>query len=137
MNKFFSLLILSIGLMLFQNGLAKCKNVYTIGAYDEAFKNHKMVLKLGPLPASDVPPILPKSFLEKDGSYAGGEAFCSIETACEAFRYQIKTGVLPKAATWHIYMLDADWNHDTYLLHPNDYRLKHSAKVLKLVHEKC
>ena len=137
MKNYIIFTLLSITFTFSMNSLAKCKEVFTIGAYDEAFKNHITVTKLGPLPASEVPPVLPKSFLEKDGSYGGGEAFCTIEQACRALESQLNKGVLPKTETWHIYILDADWNHDTYKLHSNDFRINRSVKVLNLAREKC
>lgn len=124
-------------LTLSSSNFAACKNVYTIGAYDEAFANHAVITKLGPLATKDVPSTIPKSFLEKDGSYGGGEAFCKIKDACHALVHQLDTGVLPASEKWHIYLLDADWNRDTYKLHQDDYRITHSVKVLKLVKEKC
>ncbi len=114
-----------------------CNKVYTIGAYDEAFSKNTIVTKLGPMAAADVPPIIPKAFLEKDGSYGGGEAFCTIKQACHALKKQLASGVLPKNEHWHIYLLDADWNQDTYKLHTNDFRIKHPVKVLKPVRENC
>ncbi|VVC75831.1 hypothetical protein AQUSIP_11280 [Aquicella siphonis] len=117
--------------------MAVCKNVYTIGAYDKVFSNHAEVIKLGPLIAKDAPSTVPKSFLEADGSYGGGEAFCTIQAACDILMRQVESGVLPASENWHIYLLDADWDHDTYQLHPNDLRINRSVKVLKLVREKC
>jgi len=127
-----------LNLTFFSNVWANnCDKVYTIGAYDEAFSKQANVTKLGPIAAADVPPTIPKSFLEKDGSYGGGEALCTIKQACHALKKQLASGVLPKSETWHIYLLDADWNRDTYKLHANDFRIKHSAKVLKLVRKNC
>lgn len=137
MKNYIILALLNFGFIVSMDSSAKCKDVYTIGAYDEAFKNHLTVTKLGPLPASEVPPALPKSFLEKDGSYGGGEAFCTIEKACHVLEHQLNAGVLPKTESWHIYVLDADWNRDTYKLHSNDYRINYSVKVLNLVRERC
>lgn len=117
--------------------LAHCKLVYTIGAYDEAFSRHANIEKLGPLPTANVPSILLKSFLEKDGSYGGGEAFCTISEACQRLAQQITLGVLPKTEHWHVYLLDADWNKDVYKLHANDFRIKHPAKVLKIIRKNC
>ncbi|KTD32166.1 hypothetical protein Lnau_3077 [Legionella nautarum] len=131
----FAVLILTFIISI--NCSATCKKVYTIGAYDEAFKNHITVTKLGPLSASEVPATLPKSFLEKDGSYGGGETFCSIEEACYALKSQLASGVLPKTEAWHIYILDAVWSYDTYELHTNDYRLNRPVKVLQSVRESC
>lgn len=116
---------------------AECSHVYTIGAYDSAFKNNFSVTKLGPLTAKDVPPILPKTFLEQDGSYAGGEAFCSIKKACLALNTQLANGILPATEHWHIYLLNAEWKSDTYQLRTQDHRLNKSVKVLKLTREKC
>ncbi|WP_370569541.1 hypothetical protein [Legionella sp. MW5194] len=36
-----------------------------------------------------------------------------------------------------MYLLQAVWDNDTYLLHPNDYRLKHPVKVVALVKKEC
>lgn len=115
----------------------QCEQVYTIGAYDDAFSQGKPVIKLGPLSATEVPPVLPKSFLEKDGSYAGGEAFCSVKQATDALQEQLASGVLPANERWHIYVLDAHWDRDIYQLKLNDFRLKHSVNVLKLAIEEC
>ena len=114
-----------------------CNKVNTIGAYDEVFSKHAAVTKLGPIAAPDVPPIIPKSFLEKDGSYGGGEAFCTIKQACNALKKQLASGVLLKNENWHIYLLDADWSRDTYKLNTNDFRIKHPVKVLKLAKKNC
>lgn len=107
--------------------------VYTIGAYEEAFAQGKTVTKLGPLSAANVPPVFPKSFLEKDGSYAGGEVFDSIERALATLKEQLSSEILPKELNWHIYLLEADFQKDTYELHPNDFRIKHTVNVLKRV----
>lgn len=124
--------------MFFSNVWANnCNKVYTIGAYDGSFSKHAAVTKLGPIAAANVPVVIPKSFLEKDGSYGGGEAFCTIKQACHALKKQVASGVLLKNEHWHIYLLDADWNRDTYKLHPNDFRIKHPVKVLKIVKENC
>lgn len=116
---------------------SNCKYVYTIGAYDEAFSKHVAVTKLGPIPAADVPLELPKSFLEKDGSYGGGEAFCTIKQACRKLKKQLTAGILPKNLNWHIYLLAVDWNRDTYKLNTNDFRIMRSSEVLKLVRKNC
>ena len=137
MKTFLNMLIIIAALLGSVQCFAKCKSVYTIGAYDEAFKSHLTVTKLGPLAASEVPPALPKSFLEKDGSYGGGEAFCTRKKACITLIHQLDTGKLPDTENWHIYILDADWNRDTYKLHANDFRINHAVTVLKLVREKC
>ncbi len=135
-KKYFLLFILLLAASL--NGTAaNCKQVYTIGAYDEAFAKHATVAKLGPIPATDIPPTFPKSFLEQDGSYGGGEAFCSIKQACHTLKQQIASGLLPKTENWHIYLLDADWHKDIYELYPNDFRIKHSVSVLKMVKKNC
>ncbi|OGT37391.1 MAG: hypothetical protein A3F12_06440 [Gammaproteobacteria bacterium RIFCSPHIGHO2_12_FULL_38_14] len=112
-------------------------SIYTIGAYDEAFSKHETVIKLGPIAATEVPPTIPKSFLEKDGSYGGGEAFCTIKQACHGLKNQLASGKLPKNESWHIYILDANWNEDTYQLHANDFRIKRPLKVIKLIRENC
>ncbi len=134
----FSTSVIMLTLMLFSKVWASnCNHVYTIGAYDEAFSKHATITKLGPIAAADVPPTIPKSFLEKDGSYGGGEALCTIKQACRVLKKQLATGELPKNENWHIYLLDADWNRDTYKLHANNFRIKHLVKVLKLVRENC
>lgn len=114
-----------------------CKYIYTIGAYDEVFANNATVTKLGPISATEVPPTIPKSFLEKNGSYGGGAAFCTIAQSCRALKKQLASGVLPRNENWHIYILDADWKRATYKLHSNDFRIKHAVKVLKLVRDHC
>lgn len=129
--------LLIIALLFSSTCMAECTHVYTIGAYDQAFKQHQKVSKLGPLSASEVPPTLPKTFLEKNGSYAGGEAFRTISSACQALNYQAKVGILPNNEAWHIYKLDADWYADTYKLRANDVRLKRTVNVLKLVRKDC
>lgn len=132
----FGLFILNLTLPI--NTIASsCNHVYTIGAYDEAFAKHATVAKLGPMAAVDVPPIIPKSFLEKDGSYGGGEALCTIKAACTLLNKQLASGQLPQNQSWHIYLLYAEWKRDTYKLHANDFRIKHTVKVLKLVKEDC
>lgn len=136
-----SLLLLGIftmNLLLSVNAVAEhSRHVYTIGAYDEAFAKHAIVTKLGPLPADQVSAVIPKSFLEKDGRYGGGEAFCTIQQACRALKKQLASGVLPKNMSWHIYLLNANWDQDTYLLHPQDFRIKHALIVLKQVKHSC
>ncbi|KTD49923.1 hypothetical protein Lrub_0365 [Legionella rubrilucens] len=126
-----------MGLMSFNAWAGDCSQVYTIGAYDEAFENHAVVSKLGAIPASEVPPAIPPSFLENDGSYGGGEATCSIAEACQLLKTQLASGLLDSKENWHIYLLEAVWGKDTYLLHPNDYRLKHPVKVVALVKKDC
>ena len=111
--------------------------VYTVGAYDYALVKQGGVLKLGPLPHSEVPPQLPKTFLEKDGSYGGGEAFKTVHDACSDLKKQISSGKLPASINWHIYLLKAKWRVDTYELHPNDFRIKHSVIVLRKVKSAC
>lgn len=113
------------------------KYVYTIGAYDDAFSQRALVTKSGPIPAADISSPIPQSFLEKDGSYGGGEAFYSINQACRALKRQLASRIFSKNENWHIYLLDANWNRDTYKLHPNDFRIKNPVKVLKLVQENC
>ncbi|OAI47104.1 hypothetical protein AYO45_01615 [Gammaproteobacteria bacterium SCGC AG-212-F23] len=137
MKKYIILLLLSIIFTLSINSLAKNNAVYTIGAYDEAFKTHNPVTKFGPVTASEIPPTLPKTFLEKDGNYGGGEAFRTIKAACDALKHQLTNGILPNTYAWHIYLLDANWKPGTYQLHPNDYRIKQTVRVLKLVKETC
>ncbi|MDI9818798.1 MULTISPECIES: DVU_2496 family lipoprotein [unclassified Legionella] len=137
MEKFnFFLFILNL-IVSFNSIAGNCKHVYTLGAYDEAFSKHMTITKLGPIAAVNVPPMIPKSFLEKDGSYGGGEALCTVKQACRALKKQLVSGELPKNENWHIYLLDADWNRDTYKLHADDFRIKHPVKVLKLVRENC
>ena len=137
MKKYLLSSIILISFSLGGIAYANCKHVYTIGAYDEVFAKHASITKLGPLPASEIPPGLPKSFLEKDGSYAGGEAFCTIKQACRILKQQVSSGVLPNTENWHIYILDAGWNQDTYKLRLNNFRIKHPVKVLKLVKQNC
>lgn len=112
---------------------ANCKKVYTIGAYDEGFAKKALVTKLGPIPANKISPNIPPSFLEKNGSYGGGEAFCTINAAREALQKQLKSGILPKNIDWHIYLLEANWQRDVYKLHDNDFRIRHAVKVLQKV----
>ncbi|ASQ47073.1 DVU_2496 family lipoprotein [Legionella clemsonensis] len=138
MNKwlFWTLLLIS-SLCSAAGWASQRQNVYTIGAYDDAFKQRAAVMKLGPLPANEVPPVIPQSFLESDGSYGGGEVTRTISQACQLLKKQLNTGILPHEENWHIYLLEADWNKDTYQLHSNDYRLKHPVRVLKLVKKEC
>lgn len=116
---------------------SSCTKIYTIDAYDAAFKQHAIVKKLGPIPASQVPSAIPKSFLENGGSYGGGEVRCTISEACQLLSTQLASGLLANNENWHIYRLDGNWDNDTYQLHPNDYRIKHPMVVLELVKEKC
>lgn len=116
---------------------AQCKKVYAVGAYDKAFSKHATVTKLGPLSAAQVPKSIPREFLEKDGSYGGGGAYCSIEAACLGMQHEVQSGVLAKDEVWHVYLLDAEWGKDVYELHPNDFRIKHSVRVLKRVKSSC
>ncbi|KTD07255.1 DVU_2496 family lipoprotein [Legionella jamestowniensis] len=133
----FGILLLASNLCSAKVWVNQCQKVYTIGAYDEAFKQQVVVMKLGPLPANKVPPAIPQSFLEADGSYGGGEGTCTITQACQLLKEQLDSGILPSDENWHIYQLEADWEKDIYQLHPNDYRLKHPVRVLKLVKSKC
>jgi hypothetical protein len=94
--KNYFVLVLCACLIVSMDSIAKCKSIYTIGAYDEVFAKHATVTKLGPLSAADVPPTLPKSFLENDGSYGGGEAFCTIEKACRALIYILNASSVHK-----------------------------------------
>lgn len=109
--------------------------VYTIGAYEEAFARNQKVKKLGPLLVAEIPSAFPASFLEKDGSYGGGEVFDSIEKALAVLEQKLLAEVLPKTENWHIYLLEADWSSDIYELHPNDFRVKHTVDVLHRVDE--
>jgi hypothetical protein len=51
--------------------------------------------------------------------------------------YDLASGKLPATEDWHIYLLNANWGQDVYELHPNDFRISHTAKVLKLVKKSC
>lgn len=137
MKKYFPKIIATVLLILSNNVHAACKLVYTIGAYDEPFAKRAEISKLGPLLASDIPAVLPKSFLENDGSYGGGEAFCTIRQACIMLKQQLASGILPPTESWHIYLLDASWEKDIYELHPKDFRIKHNVKVIKLIQKNC
>jgi len=107
--------------------------VYTIGAYEECLKNNAEVHKFGPMHANEVPEWMPKSFLEKDGSYGGGEVFRTIKEAQLTLEKQICSKMLPEGMDFYIYLLEADWTRDVCELHPNDFRLKTTVLVLKKV----
>ncbi len=127
-----ALIFLSTGLTI--HCYAQCDNVYTIGDYDNSLIANGMVIKLGPENAQEVTDNFPKSFLESDGTYGGGEAFCSIERACEVM-FQLKNnGTLPYDGNWRIYLLQARWDKDVYQLKNDDYRINKPVKVLQEVH---
>lgn len=114
---------------------SRCSRVYTIGDvnYDKALESGKPSIKLGVIPAGQVPPIFPKSFLEADGSYGGGVVYCSIEGAKQGLNNLLEKNILPKEMEWHIYELEATWETDVYKLKVNDFRLKKTSKVKKRV----
>ncbi|WP_058525763.1 DVU_2496 family lipoprotein [Legionella erythra] len=111
--------------------------VYTIGAYDDAFAKQLAVMKLGPIAASEVPSVIPASFLEQDKSYAGGEAFPTIDEACAALKSQLAENKLPADEHWHVYLLEPHWGQDTYALRTNDVRISHPVRVIKMVKGVC
>ncbi len=127
-----TLAVLCVGFTL--HGHAQCEDVYTIGDYDNSLIANGMVLKLGPVDAQEVPDVFPKSFLESNGGYGGGEAFCTIEKACEVQQQLINNGTLPNDGHWKIYLLQARWDKDVYLLKNGDYRINKPVKVLQEVH---
>jgi hypothetical protein len=112
-----------------------CSEVYTVGevSYDQALADGKPIMKLGPIPAGNVPPIFPKSFLEPDGSYGGGIVYQSVENAKDGLAALLKNGTLPAGLEWHIYQLDAEWENDVYELKKGDYRLKKPCPVEKRI----
>ena len=136
------LFVVSTLIVLFASCLAlanqqqgKCSGVYTIGevSYDKSLERGNPIVKLGPIPADQVPPVFPKSFLESDGSYAGGMVYCSPEEAATGLTELLDNGILPKDMEWHIYELDANWETDVYLLKKGDYRLQKPSRVKKRV----
>lgn len=112
-----------------------CSEVYTVGevSYDQALADGKSIMKLGPIPAGNVPPVFPKSFLESDGSYGGGIVYKSVEDAKDGLAASLKNGTLPAGLEWHIYQLDAEWENDVYELKKDDYRLKQPCPVEKRI----
>lgn len=136
------LLVISVLLVLSFSSLAlasqqqgECSGVYTIGevSYDKSLENGNPSIKLGPISVDQVPPFFPKSFLEPDGSYAGGVVYCSPEEAAMGLNKLLGKGILPNEMEWHIYELDANWKTDVYLLKKGDYRLQKPSKVKKRV----
>jgi len=133
MRSIFFMMVMSFSSTIF----AQANAVYTFGAYDDPFSKQATVLKLGPLPTSEIPSEFPRRFLEADGSYGGGEAFQSIADACRGLQEFAAVGRLPAGNHWHIYLTDAMWGSDTYELRPRDFRLSHTATVLQIVKEQC
>lgn len=130
------LLVLSFSsLALASQQQGECSGVYTIGegSYDKSLENGNPSIKLGPISVDQVPPFFPKSFLEPDGSYAGGVVYCSPEEAAMGLNKLLEKGILPNEMEWHIYELDANWKTDVYLLKKGDYRLQKPSKVKKRV----
>lgn len=125
--------VLLCALLVF-NCHAYCAHVYTIGDYDHTLIEKGMVTKLGPIPSEEIIDAFPQTFLETDGSYAGGEAFCSIEDACAEMKKLKASGILP-AGHWRIYELQATWDQDVYKLHDENYRFNKSVKVLQEVNQ--
>ena len=130
------LMVLSIPcLALASQQQGEYSGVYTIGevSYDKSLENGNPSIKLGPIPADQVPPVFPKSFLEPDGSYAGGGVYSSPEEAAMGLTKLLEKGILPKDMEWHIYELDANWETDVYLLKKGDYRLQKPSRVKRRV----
>lgn len=113
----------------------ECSGVYTIGevSYDKSLESGNPSIKLGPIPMGQVPQVFPESFLEPDGSYAGGVVYCSPEEAVLGLNNLIEKGILPKDMDWHIYELEANWETDVYLLKKGDYRLQNPSRVKRRV----
>ncbi len=136
LKKIVSVISIIVALSLYSSAFAgeqksKCSGVYTIGdiSYDKSLENGNNSIKLGPIPAEQVPPIFPKSFLEADGSYGGGVVYCSAEGAIQGLNNLLQKSILPKDMEWHIYELEATWEIDVYELNKNDFRLKNPSKV--------
>lgn len=126
-----------IAIFCMQMSFAGCNRLYTIGAYDEEFNKHVTVIKPGKLTSSEVPTDFPKVLLESDGSYAGGEVFCSVKQACAALKQLSAKEDFPKDQKWHVYVIDAEWKKDTYKLRADEYRIKNPATVIELAKKNC
>jgi hypothetical protein len=110
-----------------------CTTIYTLGdsAVSSAIAAGRPVTKPGPLPAAAVPPGAPRAALEPDGSYAGGRVFCSVADARAALAELQAKGAIPPERPWRVYEVAASWRNDVYELHPGDYRLKRSARMVR------
>ncbi len=110
--------------------------IYTYGdapSYDKQLDQGTSPMKLGAIPAEELPGGFPRKFLEEDGSYGGGRVFRSVEEAEIALQEAAEKNIISKSENWGIYQVEGDWASITYELHPHDYRLRQSAPVVKRV----
>lgn len=112
-----------------------CSIIYTYGdaSYDKQLEKAILPKKLGAIPADQIPNGFPQKFLEVDGSYGGGRVFCTVEEAEAAILDAENRNFLSKGGAWGIYQVEGDWASNTYELHPNDFRLRETALIIKRV----
>lgn len=110
-----------------------CTGVYTIGdaMVAAAVTNGRRVVRSGPLPAKLVPQSAPRGALEADGSYGGAHVFCAVPEAQAALAEVQAKGIAAPGRRLRVYQVAASWTNDVYELRPGEYRLKHSARVLR------
>jgi hypothetical protein len=110
-----------------------CSHIYTLGDAEvaPAIARGQTVTKPGPLPATVVPPSAPRAALEKDGSYAGGLVFCSVQDARSAAATLQAKGAMPPGRAWRVYEIAASWGTDVYEPRPGEYRLKRAVRMVK------
>ena len=113
------------------------KPVYVIGApaYAEAIAAGRPPLKMGRMDAKSVPDALPRSFLEADGSYAGGTVYPTPSEARAGITSLLKANRLPSGVQWEVYLLQADWRKDVYQLANGEWRLTQNALVVKKIED--
>jgi hypothetical protein len=114
-----------------------CTPVYTLGdsGVSAAIAGGRTVMKPGPVPAVAVPPGAPRAALEPDGSYAGGQVFCSVPEARAALIELQARGAIPAGRPWRVYEVAASWREDVYEFRPGEYRLKRSARFVRAAGE--
>lgn len=109
--------------------------IYTYGdaSYDRQLQEGKVPMKWGAIPAEHIGSNFPTKFLELDGSYGGGRVYRTVEAAERAVREAEDNRILSKGEAWGIYEVEGEWEANTYELHPNDFRLRVSAPIIRRV----
>lgn len=109
--------------------------IYTYGdaSYERKLQQGEVPMKWGAIPAEHVAIRFPEKFLEPDGSYGGGRVYRTIEEAEAAILEAENNNILSRGEARGVYQVEGDWDTNTYELHPNDYRLRASAPIIRKV----
>lgn len=112
----------------------KCPGIYTFGdaAYIINPTMGEAIYRPGRIPADEVPPQVPRAYLEPDGSFAGAPVYCTAEDTRKSIAALIKENKLPEG-DWRVYQLEGDWATGTYELKSGEYRLARDAAVIDQV----